>query len=89
MRRSRYHSQDPYWTIAQFSSVCSCGKEIQEGDDIFYYSPYGNEKGMALCDGPDCGTMSSISNRSINTIRGKVNTRQAPDIATIIEMRIT
>lgn len=66
MRRSRYHRQDPYWTVARFDSVCSCGTEIKEGDDIFFYSPYGNEKGQALCG--DCGLKgdSDLQDEKIN-----------------------
>ena len=47
--RRRYYSQDPFWMVAKFASVCSCGAKISKGEDIFYY-PNGRK---AVCG--DCG----------------------------------
>lgn len=35
--RKTYHSNDPRWITARFSSNCKCGNIIKKGDNTFYW----------------------------------------------------
>ena len=54
--------KDPYWIIARFNSICSCGKSITKGEDIFYYP----NCRKAICS--DCGRQgeSDLSDEILN-----------------------
>ena len=58
MLRTRRYPQDPYWTTARFRSLCSCGRQIQKGERIFYYP----RERKAVCEG--CGQQGSAALRA-------------------------
>jgi hypothetical protein len=37
MYRRNYYQNDPRWITARYRSRCSCGREIQPGDQAMYY----------------------------------------------------
>ncbi len=52
-RYRKHYRQDPYWTVARFKSVCSCGQAIRKGSRILFFPPHRYGRGQAECE--TCG----------------------------------
>ncbi len=39
------YSKDPRWTVAQYDLKCTCGADVKQGEDIFFYPIKSRVKG--------------------------------------------